>query len=792
VLQDLRYALRFLARRRGFTLVGVLTLALGVGVNAAVFSVADAVLFRPLPFPEADRLFVLRVGSPTTGEVYGTLPGTAVDAARTADLFDSVAAAWGRPSRAYVRRAAGLDVLSLTPISPEFLDVLAVRPAAGRRFDASDNGTRAVMLSHRTWMQRYGGDQSIVGATLPVLMQSLDGATALDPPLHVVGILPAGLRLPLVYSQDGMILSDRRPGGAGVNFPPLVRLKPGLKVTVAQQQLAAVRDAELVAGKSELRLVPLREDLAARQDPVLWLLVAAAAIVLLVACTNLANLMLARGSARERELAVRAALGGSRARLMRLLLVEAGCIAVLGTAAGVFAGYAGFRILATELPPLLATIATPVFDVRVLTFATLIACAATALFSVVPAWRLSRADARGGFGLGTLQTNAPRRGRRLVVALQVAICVTLVIGAGLVGRSLLALITQNLGFASHRVEAKFDLPTLVVRRGATLRADMSARAAFMQARLRDVRSLTGVHAAAMASAAPFSGAAPDAALTDASGRERGGIYSVSSGYVRTMGLALLAGRDMTEAESSSATPVAILNESAARMICGAPRECLGRIVASPRQPARTVIGVVGDLRQSVRRSPQPAMYVPFGSGLFALGSIVIDFDDTPATRAALKRALSASPDVRVELSSLDEARDRELSPYRFNALVVGAFAFFTLALSIVGVYGVMAAIVGERTREYGIRVALGATRDRVTRLVLRQAAAPIVSGVVAGLLLSLWGSRFIASLLFGITPFDAPSFAAAAGVVVASGIIAALLPARRAARVDPMIVLRAE
>jgi len=171
---------------------------------------------------------------------------------------------------------------------------------------------------------------------------------------------------------------------------------------------------------------------------------------------------------------------------------------------------------------------------------------------------------------------------------------------------------------------------------------------------------------------------------------------------------------------------------------------------------------------------------------------VIDFDDTPATRAALKRALSASPDVRVELSSLDEARDRELSPYRFNALVVGAFAFFTLALSIVGVYGVMAAIVGERTREYGIRVALGATRDRVTRLVLRQAAAPIVSGVVAGLLLSLWGSRFIASLLFGITPFDAPSFAAAAGVVVASGIIAALLPARRAARVDPMIVLRAE
>ena len=791
MVQDLRYAIRTLGRRKAFALIAVLTVALGVGANTAVFSIADSVLFRPLPFPAADRLFVLRLGNPVTREVYGSLPGSAIDAARDADLFDTVAGVSGRDVRAYVRRADGLDALSLTPVTRDFVDVLAIRPALGRVFDASDTGTRAVLLSYRTWMRRYGGDPAIVGSALPVLLRSMDGSTPTEPPMHVVGILPPLLRLPLFYSPDGMMLSDARPGGAGRTFPPLVRLKPGVGAAAAQQQLRSLDGAELVPGKSELRLVPLREDLAARQDPVLWLLVVAAAFVLLVACVNLANLMLARGSGRARELAVRAALGGSRARLMRLLIAEAMCVAFLGTGAGVLIGYAGFRLLSSRLPPLLTTIATPAFDMRVLLFAVMTASVAAVLFSVVPAWRLSRADARGGLGLSSLQTVAARRGRRLLVAVQVAICVTLLVGAGLVGRSLFALLTQDLGFGPHRVQATFDLPTLVVTRGPTQRADMRARLAFIQQRLRDVRALPGVRAAAIASAAPFSGIAADAMYKDAGGRDRASIYSVSSDYVRTLGMTLLAGRDMTEAESSGSAPVAVLNESAARAICGSPQECVGRALDSPTEP-RTVIGVVRDARQSVRRAAQPAMYVPFVPERFALGGLVIDYDDTPASREALKRALSVSPDARVDIRALDESRDREVAPYRFNAIVIGAFAVLTLILAAVGIYGVMAAIVAERTREFGIRLALGATRRRLNQHVLALAATPVLAGIAVGVVLALWASKFVASLLYAVVPLDTVSFGTAVAVLMASGFVAAMVPAARAGRVDPIVALRVD
>jgi putative ABC transport system permease protein len=338
--------------------------------------------------------------------------------------------------------------------------------------------------------------------------------------------------------------------------------------------------------------------------------------------------------------------------------------------------------------------------------------------------------------------------------------------------------------------ATFDLPTLVIRQDGRVRSDTVARAAFVRARLREIREVTGVRAAGAASAAPFSGVMPDAPLT--SERGGGGVYSVSSGYFRAAGIALIAGRDLTDEESFSAAPVGVLNESAARQLCGAVSSCLGQFVHAPSQPARTVVGVVRDARPSLTRAPMPAMYVPFDVSRFAFGSIVIDAVDSPENRERLKQALAASPDSRVEVRSLDEARDRELSPFRFNAVIVGAFGVLTLALALMGVYGVMSAVVGERTREYGIRLALGATRQRVNQHVLRQAAMPIAAGLAGGLLLAVWGSRYIASLLFGIVPLDATSFLAAGAIVTITGIAAALIPARRAGRVDPILALRAE
>jgi putative ABC transport system permease protein len=792
MLQDIRFALRLFNKNRGYAATAILTVALGVGANTAIFSVADSVLFRPLPFADADRLFVLRIGDVKTKETFAVLPVSAVEAARASGLFDAMAGAEMRSTRIYVRGADGLDALFLTPVSREYLSLLGVRPLLGRPFDASDVGTRAVLLSHRTWMRQYGGDPGVIGRMIPAAVRTMDVSQLPDAGFRIVGVLPPRLRLPLFQAQDGMtLLEESGRQGTMAIFTPLVRLKPGLTAEAAEAQLSGVQGEELVPGKTALRLVPVREEMAFRQDPVLWLLLGAAAIVLLVACVNLANLILSRGSARGRELAVRAALGGSRARLIRLLLVEALCIATLGTAAGLIAAYAGFGVLAGLLPPLLARVTDPVFDARALVFAIAVAGASAAAFSLVPALRLSRADAGAGLGLGRMLPNASRRGRALLVGLEVAICVTSLVAAALVGRSLVALLSQDLGFDSRRVAVTFDLPALVVRRGDALRADTAARAAFFQARLRDVRAVPGVRAAGVATSAPFSGIAPDARLTEGSVDRGGGVYSVSSGYFRAIGMPLIAGRDLTDEESFAAAPVGVLNESAARTMCGAPTACLGRVVRAPRQPARTVVGVVGDARQSVRRAAIPAMYVPFDVSRFVIGSLVIDSEDAPATRDALARAL-ASPDARVQVRVLDEARALELAPFRFNATVVGAFAVLTLALSIVGVYGVMTAVVGERTREYGIRLALGATRDAVNRHVLRQAAVPIVAGIAGGLVLAGWAAKYVASLLYEIVPLDAPSFGAAAAVVLASGLIAALVPARRAGRVDPIVALRAE
>ena len=792
MLQDFTFALRLLNRHRGSAFVAVLTVALGVGANTAVFSIADSVLFRTLPFRDADRLFVLRIGDVKTRQTYSFVGRPAIDAARATELFDGMAAASSRATRVFVRSGTGLQALVLTPVSREFLQLLGVRPVLGRPFDTSDAGTHAVLLSHAAWMRYYGGDAAVVGRAIQSAIRTMEGTSA-DDSFHVVGVLPPRVRLPLYDNEDGMILLDTAASGAAIGpFPPLVRLKPGVTVAAANSRLAAIQGEEIEPGKTALRLVPVREDMAARQDPVLWLLVAAAAIVLLVACVNLANLIIARGAARTRELAVRVALGGSRARLVRLLLTEAFCIAALGTAAGVLIGYGGFAVLSAQLPPVLARITDPVFDRRALIFAIVTACAAAAAFSVFPALRLSRADARDGLRASQLQSSASRRGRGALVAVEVAICLALLVGAALVGRTLITLLSQDLGFQSHRVVVSFDLPTMVVKRGDMLRADTAARMAFYQARLREIRALPGVRAAGAASAAPFSGIAPDAPLTQESVERGGGVYGASSGYLTAVGLPLLAGRDFTDEESFAGAPVGILNETAARRMCGTPSACVGTIVSSPQQPARTVVGVIGDARRSLRRGAIPAMYVPFTSTRFALSSLVVDADDTAESRESLKRALSSFPEARVEIRSLDDARLLELTPFRFNALVIGAFAALTLALSIVGVYGVTSAVVGERTREYGIRLALGATRGRVNRHVLTRSSLPIGIGIAAGLVLAAWASRFAASLLYGVVPLDAWSFATAASLVLFCGIAAAFVPASRAGRVDPIVALRAE
>lgn len=790
MLQDVRFALRQLRRHRAYAVIAVLTIALGVGANAAVFSIADAVLFRPLPFRDADRLFVLRLGDVQTGKVFAMLPGSAVDAARVAGVFDGIGGASSRVWRAYVRESAGLNALALAPVSQEYLDLLGVRPILGRRFDATDAGTRAVLLTHRAWIKRYGGDPTIVDRDIPAILRPTEAYPLPQTPLRIAGVLPAGMHFPLLGDADGLLLNDERVGGAEDSFAPLVRLAPNVTSETARARLAALQWPERVPNKSILRLVPIREELAGRQDAALWLLLGAAAIVLVVACVNLANLILARGIARGRELAVRAALGGSRARVVRLLLAEAACITIFGAALGFLFAYWGFRGLSAWLPPGLARVVEPAFDARVLVFGTIAAVLSTTTFSLWPVLRLSRTDRQAGLRSRLDRFQAVWRGRQVLVGLEVAICVMLVIGAGLVGRSLLTLTSQDLGFEPHRVAVTFDLPTLVVQQGNQIRTDRVARSAFYVSRLREIRALPGVRAAALASAPPFSGRAPDAALTDRRG-EQGGVYSVSSGYFRTMGIPFVAGRDFTDEESFNRAPVGVLNEAAVRMLCGDVTSCLGRTIPSPEQPARTIVGVVRDSRQRLQGPAAPVMYAPPLTD-FAIKTLVIDADGSRASQETIIGALSVSPEARVSLESLDEDLDREISPFRFNAVVIGGFASLTLILAVVGVGGVMAAAVGERTREFGIRLALGATSARVHRLVLRHAAVPVVIGSICGLAGAAVAVRFVASLLYGVRPLDPAAFFVSLALVAMTGVAAAWPSARRAGRVDPIVCLRAE
>lgn len=788
---DLRYALRLLNRHRGFAAVAILTIAVGVGANAAVFSVADSVLFRPLPFPDADRLFALRLTDVARGEAYGTLPGAAVDAARDAGIFDGVAAVSSRTWRAYVHENGQLAALTLAPVSQQYVQLLGLRPAVGRTFDTSDTGTHALLLSYRTWMERYGGDPGVVGRLVPAILRPTESYPLTQPPLRIVGVLPPRLRLPMIGDAEALVLDDEPAGGPGRSFAPLVRLRAGITTAQAQARLASVNAPEVVPGRSVLELFPLREELARRQDPLLWLLFGASALVLLAACANVATLLVARGSTRTRELAVRAALGASPRRLARLLLVDAALLASFGMAAGTVLAYWGFHVLAGRLPPTLARTVDPAFDTRTLVFAFIASAVCAMAFGVAPAVRLSRADARDGLLRRFRRSPDRTHSRQILMGAEVAICTAGLIVAALVGRTLNSLLSQDLGFQPHRLAITFDLPTMVVQQGARLRTDTTARAAFYRARLQQVRTLQGVRAAALASAVPFSGIAPDAALLDRGGRELGGVFAVSGGYFRAMGTPLIAGRDLTDAESFSNAPFGVLNESGARLLCGTAERCLGTVVHAPDQPARTVIGIVADARTSVRGDVTPSMFVPFESS-FALKTLIVDMDDTPATRDALENALAVSRDVRVNIHSLAADREEEIAPFRFNAIAVGAFAAMTLLLAVVGVYGVISAVVGERKREYAIRLALGATRQRVRLLVLTEAAMPILAGGGVGILVSAWLSRFLASLLYGVMPRDAVSFVVAAAVVASAGAAAALVPARRAGFVDPITALKAE
>jgi predicted permease len=775
LLNDLRYAIRFLARRRLFTLVAVVTVALGVGANTAVFSLADSVLFRPLPYAYSDRLFVLEPVRVSNGQNFGTMSFGDLQAAREAGVFDRVMDL-DPISAAFMRDGDRLESLRVLPVPREYLETLGVRPLYGRDFNDSDVGQRAVMLTYRTWVGRFGANSALLDASIP----TVDGA-----PIHVVGVLPPSFRA--FFSPPDMLSLTTPSNDPGSRASlPIARLAAGVTREAAQARLSALTATELKPGVLELRMIPLRQMMGRASSRILTLLCAAAFLVLLVGCANLASLVLARGAERRRELAVRASLGGSQWRLARLLLVETVVVAVTGGTVGLAVAYWSFGLLTAKLPAALAQSVDPVFDVRAFLFAAATALAAGVISGIVPAWRLASADARAGLQRGGLQPRASRTGRKALLSFEVGVAVVAVVAAFVLGRSLSDLIANEMGFDATRlvVSGRF------VGVGAST-FDRPARAAQFSEQLDAVRALPEVRSAAAITILPASGAAPDLPLFPR-GAGKGGVRMVSGGFFRTMGIPLLEGRELDDRESFAGTPVGVLNQSAARVLFP-EGGALGRPVSAPGQPTRTVIGIAADWRESLKEPAEPTMYVPFDRAKFRGAQMIVDAVDVPSLRERISSTINrVTPDSSVRAQPISALLDREVESLRFTLIVIGAFASLTVLLSVLGVYGVIAFIAAERTREYGVRVALGATRRVIGALVIRQALVPVATGLAAGLIAAIWASRLLAAQLLDIVPAGPVTFAAAAMVLLVAGLAASALPARRAARVDPMVALRAE
>jgi len=802
-MNDLRFALRQLLKNPGFAAVAVLTLALGIGANTAIFSVINAVMLRPLPFPAPERLvWIEEVSQDKTQWPWGahflawqehsqTLEHIAVYDADTMTLTGS-----GEAER-----------VAVAAISSGFLPLLGVQPLPpGRNLSVKEDqpgGDRVALLSHHLWQQRYGGEPDIVGR----------GMTLNDASYTVIGVLPEDFRFPEEFDVWVPMALDAQRELVGPFFslqPTLARLKPGVTPEQAQAELDTLaqryetarpeKRPELAAART--RLVPLQEHfLGATRRPLLVLL-GAVALVLFIACANVANLLLARAVTRQRELAVRAALGASRSRLIRQMLTECLVLALAGGGAGWLLAYWLTRLLSSlqwvgALGPL-ARIHSVSMDLRVFVYALFVSVGTGLLFGLLPALRLSHQNANAALREGGRGSRSQGRGlRSALLVSEVALALVLLSGAGLLVRSFVKLIGVNPGYRPENLlTAQLKLPPRY--------REEWKRAQFYEEVLQRVSALPGVVSVGATSQLPLTPynmggflRAEDPAA-EGGKREAGApITAVNPDYFRTLGISLQSGRIFNDGDAQGAPSVVLLSEALAHQLF-ADADPIGRRIFVPGSGSdwTTVIGVVEDVRhQGLDREIEQAAYLSYRQmprptmALVLRGSL-----DPSSLAAALRQAVrEVDPALPVfDVRTMEARLSDSLAGRRFNLFVLGSFAALALALAGVGIYGVIAYLVTERTREIGIRMALGAQRRSVLSLVVGQGMRLAVLGIGIGLAAALALSRVLRTLLFEITPTDPLTFATIPLVLAAVALIACWLPACRAARVDPMEALRSE
>jgi predicted permease len=793
--QDLRQAVRLLRRSPGFAAAAVATLALGMGANTAMFSVVHAVMLRPLPYPDPDRLVRLRGGTS-----YPDLHDLASQSRSVEGLGGYRAQFFDLTGRGAAERVDGALVTG------DLFRLLGARAERGRLVQADDDrpgGPKVVVLSHGFWQRRLGGDEQVRGRTVRFTTGEYE----------VIGVTPPGFRLPEVEAEVWAPLRPESPEEADArgahSLTAVGRLRPGTALPAAQEDLDAIaaRLSEAYPEENKDRrfvLNPLHQFLVRDVRGALVLLLGAVAFVLLIAATNVANLLLARAAARTKEIAVRASLGASRLRLARQLLAESVLLAALGGAAGLLVAYWLTDLIVRTSPPGIPGIDLVQLDTRVLAFTAAVSLLTGVLFGLVPGLQGSRVSLAPSLKEGgrTAATGARPRLRGALVVSQVALALVLLVGAGLLLRSLQRLQSMDPGFDATRL-VTFNLTPPMSRYG-----DVARRTRIFDQVLTRVGALPGVTAVGATSELPFgTGSLHHEFVIDGRppveiGREPD-LYnrSISPSFLRTLGLPLLQGRALTEDDRAGTPLVGVVNEAAVRQHFPG-EDPVGRRVAWARDSRRdwiTIVGVVGDVRaQQLAADEVPAIYTPMAQetrGWKTWMNFTVRTGEGPESLAAAVRREVAAVDADIPVTkvrAMDDLITASVAPQRFNLLLLGGFAVLALVLAGVGLHGVLSYAVALRMQEMGVRVALGAAPRDVVRLVVGQGLALTLAGALLGAAGALALTRFVSGMLFGVRATDPATFAGVAVVLLAVAALACYRPARRAARVDPLVALRGE
>jgi putative ABC transport system permease protein len=796
LVRDMRYALRTLIRAPGFTAVAVITLSLGIGANTAIFSVVDSILLRPLPVADPDRLVSLCETNPAIAGFCIASPTNVEDWSQQSRSFAAIGIARDWPF--ILKTEEGVEGINGGIATPDFFDVLQFTPALGRLFvpdDLEPGNNRVVVLTHATWRSRFGSDATIVGRTL-----TLD-----DESFTVIGVLPADAVVPrMEHYQVWAPLhfhprEARRRSWRG--FRALGRLADGATIAEARAEMATI--ANRLAGEYPetndgwgVRLVPLHEQVVGSVRPMLLVFLGAVGFVLLIGCANVANLLLARSAGRRRELAVRIALGANRGRLVRLLLGESVLLALMGGAAGLLLAVWAVNTFVSLAPGGIPRLDEVAIDVRVLVFALLISLLTSVAFGLVPSLQATSLDLNEELKEGDRGSSSRRLGvRGLLVISEVALALMLLIGAGLLTQSFATLLRWRPGFDQSNL-----LTVWLLASSGKYETGDQVVSVFQQA-ADEVGALPSVESVGRASAGPlFGGRETDEFHIEGPPLPAPGEgpvarwFDIGPNYFATLGISTVKGRSFTEADGRGAPPVAIINETAVRRYWPGEDPLGQRVTIYGR--TMTVVGVVSDVRPLRPGTPTDAeIYWPQQQAPRYATYLLIrtKTDPSSAVQGIRARLQQLDPDMQVSgFMTLEQRVSRELVGPRFNMLLLGIFAAVAVLLAAVGIYGVIAYTVARRTREMGIRMALGAQSWDIVKAVVAQGMVPTMIGVGLGLIGAVGLTRVLDTLLFGVSPTDPVTFAAVAITLAAVAALACYIPARRATRVDTVVALREE